>query len=308
MSGTPYFSILVPMYNRQVEIGRAIDSCLAQTDADFEIVIVDDHSTDTSVDKVSAYADERIRLLTHDANRGACAARNTGARSARGEWLVFLDSDDELLPNALETIRRRIADAGPRVDKLLLMCRYTNGETSPDPAFPDQEWDYADYVAWVGRMIGRRTEALPVTRRTAFLQSPYLDGHAPEALHELNFVRHFRVFACPDVVRVYHQDAAVRVVRPTTEWLRQNGPRFASGLDMIIEDHGDALARYAVSLLVEHQRASAYYHFFGGERRAGLRRIAQALRAQPLAPRSWLLGVLGLLGPWALSLGKGLRR
>jgi hypothetical protein len=221
---------------------------------------------------------------------------------------VFLDSDDELLPHALETMRRRIGEQGAAVDKLLLMCRYADGTFSPDPPFPGSVWGYEEYAAWLGNMIGRRTEAIPVTRRSAFLECPYEDGHAPEGLHELNFIRRYRVYACPDVVRVYHQDASIRVVRPTTEWLRRNGTAFARGLELMIDAHGDVLARHAPLLLHGHRIAAAYYHFFGGNRRRGMRRALQALHSRPLAPNTWAIAGLGLLGPWALALWKDLQR
>jgi glycosyltransferase involved in cell wall biosynthesis len=76
MTTSPFFSIVIPMYNRRAEIGRALNSCLAQTLKDFEVVVVDDRSTDDSAESVRAYSDPRIRLTLHEANRGACAARN----------------------------------------------------------------------------------------------------------------------------------------------------------------------------------------------------------------------------------------
>lgn len=108
---TPRFSIVIPAYNRVDQIGRAIASCLAQTDPDFEIVVVDDGSRDGTADAVEAMADPRIRCI-RQANAGASAARNTGARAARGAWLAFLDSDDEFLPTKLERLGAAIRNGG----------------------------------------------------------------------------------------------------------------------------------------------------------------------------------------------------
>jgi glycosyltransferase involved in cell wall biosynthesis len=304
----PYFSVIIPMYNRSVEIGRAIDSCMAQTDPDFEIIVVDDCSTDSSVERVRGYADQRIRLLLHEDNRGACAARNTAASEALGAWLVFLDSDDELVPDALRIIRSRIVEGGQAVDKLLLMCRHADGRISPDPPFPSQIWQYEDYISWLGRMVGRPTEAIPVTRRAAFLQCPYEDGHAPEGLHELNFVKRFKVFACPDVVRVYHQDAVVRLISPPARWLRDHGIELATAIDAIIANHGMALERHSRPLLLHNRRASAYFHFWAGNRLAGLRQVRALLRLTPLSATAWGLGLLGIMGPWAMALARELRK
>jgi len=83
-------SVVIPTYNRAHLVDRAIRSVLNQTYQDFEIIVVDDGST------------PRIRYIRHEKNRGGSAARNTGIRAARGEYIAFLDSDDEWLPEKLK--------------------------------------------------------------------------------------------------------------------------------------------------------------------------------------------------------------
>jgi len=97
-------SVVVPTYNRQKTIERAIVSVLKQTHPVHEIFIVDDCSTDNTVHIIQEFVkhDSRIKLLRHERNKGAQAARNTGIRNATGEWIAFLDSDDEWLPNRLQ--------------------------------------------------------------------------------------------------------------------------------------------------------------------------------------------------------------
>ena len=90
----PYFSIIIPSYNRANIISRAIQGVLDQTFKDFEIVIVDDGSKDHTKEILQEYSDNfKIKYLYQD-NAGVCAARNTGAKLAVGEFLIFLDSDD----------------------------------------------------------------------------------------------------------------------------------------------------------------------------------------------------------------------
>lgn len=97
-------SVIIPVYNREKTIERAIDSVLSQTYTNFEIIIVDDNSTDNTMSLVSRYENNepRIRHVQHNKNKGAQAARNTGIKMAKGEWIAFLDSDDEWLPQKLE--------------------------------------------------------------------------------------------------------------------------------------------------------------------------------------------------------------
>ena len=105
LSAASLVTVVVPAYNRSATIERCIESVRAQTYPHWEVVVVDDGSTDDTGETTRAVAadDPRIRLVEHRERRGAQAARNTGIRAARGEWIAFLDSDDEFLPHSLES-------------------------------------------------------------------------------------------------------------------------------------------------------------------------------------------------------------
>jgi glycosyltransferase involved in cell wall biosynthesis len=102
--GAPTFSIVMPAYNSQETIGPAIESVLRQTRPDFELIIVDDGSTDETASWVQPFLrDKRIRLISQP-NLGLPAARNAALRRARGRYVSLLDSDDLWLPRYLETM------------------------------------------------------------------------------------------------------------------------------------------------------------------------------------------------------------
>ncbi len=107
------FSVIVPVYNAGQWLGACIDSVLEQTDPDFELLLVDDGSTDSSGAVCDEYAarDARIRVF-HQANAGQLSARVTGLKQRRGEYCVFLDADDTLVPHALETLRKAVDTSG----------------------------------------------------------------------------------------------------------------------------------------------------------------------------------------------------
>src|SRR5512139_3834983 len=98
---SPLVSVVIPTYNRAWCLRQAVDSVLAQEFGDFELIVVDDGSTDATADLLAAYAD-RIRVL-RQANHGVSAARNAGIAAARGGLFAFLDSDDIWLSRKLST-------------------------------------------------------------------------------------------------------------------------------------------------------------------------------------------------------------
>jgi glycosyltransferase involved in cell wall biosynthesis len=97
----PLVTVIIPSYNMAHFVGEAIDSVLKQTYPHFEIIVIDDGSTDTTGGAVRLFQDPRIRYVYQD-NRGLSAARNTGLRLAKGDYIAFLDADDRFLSNKLE--------------------------------------------------------------------------------------------------------------------------------------------------------------------------------------------------------------
>jgi len=101
MNESPKVTVVIPVYNREKYIGDAIDSILAQTFTNFELIVIDDGSTDRTQRVVQSYHDPRIRMGCNETNEGIPRTRNTGIQLARGEYLAFLDSDDWAYPERL---------------------------------------------------------------------------------------------------------------------------------------------------------------------------------------------------------------
>jgi glycosyltransferase involved in cell wall biosynthesis len=100
---SPRISVVIPTFDRRDVLSRAVASVLAQSLADFELLVVDDGSTDGTAARFASHPDRRLRWLPQE-HRGVSAARNMGARLAEGEILTFLDSDDEATPEWLERL------------------------------------------------------------------------------------------------------------------------------------------------------------------------------------------------------------
>ena len=99
------FSVIIPVYNTEKYISKCLDSVLAQTYTDLEVICVNDGSKDNSAQIIDEYAkkDKRIKIINQN-NQGVSVARNTGIKEAIGDYIVFVDSDDEIKPNMLELI------------------------------------------------------------------------------------------------------------------------------------------------------------------------------------------------------------
>jgi len=129
------FSVLLPVYNRENYVRQAVDSVLNQTLRDFELLVIDDGSTDRSAEILKSYG-SKLKFI-QQRNQGPEIARNTAAALAQGEYLVYLDSDDVFLPFALETFDKviRATDCPPLLLGSIL-C-FQESEPPPQPPPPD---------------------------------------------------------------------------------------------------------------------------------------------------------------------------
>ncbi|MBJ6761354.1 glycosyltransferase family 2 protein [Myxococcaceae bacterium JPH2] len=142
----PYFSVVIPTYNRARLLEETLASVFAQDDTDYEVLVIDDGSTDDTVASLARHGD-RVRVL-RQANAGQGMARNLGIREARGEYVVFLDSDDLWFPWTLSTYREAIRMHG---DPAVVMGQ---AKTFADPSElkgtesePPRTRFFADYLA-----------------------------------------------------------------------------------------------------------------------------------------------------------------
>src|ERR1700752_954638 len=114
-SDAPASAVVMPVYNRAATVGRAIQSVLSQEFQDFELIVVDDGSTDGTPDVVGSFADPRLPLIRLPATAGGNGARNRGIDPATAPLITFLDSGDHYLPNKLEFAVRYLENR-PEID------------------------------------------------------------------------------------------------------------------------------------------------------------------------------------------------
>ncbi len=177
---TPFFSVIICTFNRAHLLPRALDSVLDQHEQSWEIVVVDDGSTDHTYDVVRRYMHDgpNIRYLAHS-NRGLAISRNTGIAAAIGEWVTFLDSDDWYAPDHLAS-RRAILAQHPGVELLHGGCQIIGNPLVPDKHDPTRMLDLHDLVVG-GTFVFPRAYAVQIGGFPAW--SPYsIDGDLFEML------------------------------------------------------------------------------------------------------------------------------
>ena len=126
----PKISVIIPTYNRAASIGKSISSVIDQTWQNFEIIVVDDGSTDNTRQIVESFMDERIRYIYMEKNGGASHARNEGIRQAKYDFIAFLDSDDEWVSEKLEKQMEVMLQASDQVG--LVYCRMRRNRENGD--------------------------------------------------------------------------------------------------------------------------------------------------------------------------------
>jgi len=167
---TPKVSVILPVHNRADVLPRAIESVLAQVFGDFELIVVDDGSTDGSAVVAKSFGDPRIRIIELGKNRGGNVARNEGIRAAHAPLIAFLDSDDRYIPTKLATV---VAEFERHPDLDLLVDSFVKvqppGSRKPEairtnPVIGDRE---RFRTALFTRRLWKATPAITVKREAA---------------------------------------------------------------------------------------------------------------------------------------------
>jgi glycosyltransferase involved in cell wall biosynthesis len=277
----PKVSVVIPVFNRPAAVRRAIDSVLAQTCQEFEVIVVDDGSTDDTPAAVLAVSDPRITLMRHAENRGGSAARNTGIRASNGSFVAFLDSDDEWLPTKLERQLESFERSGGALALVYTGTEHVNADGTFSRQIPRRHVNLARMLL-VKNVVGETSVGM--VRRTALLTVGGFDESLP---------------ACQDVdlwQRISRQFNAIGIPEALVRVSKGNdGDRISAGLhrtllgrEMYCRKHKEEMIRHGVLHL--WLRETGWWQ----QRRAKNVRLArglyrESLDAHALAPFTVLL-------------------
>lgn len=169
---SPLFSVVIPAYNARKFISLTIESILRQTVQDFEIVVVNDGSTDDTLEVLQGISDSRLRVITRE-NGGECVARNHGLREARGKYIAFSDSDDVWLTNHLEQALG-FMEAHPDIAWFSSTMK-TVGDIVPEDIRPaDRSRERLCAVNWYLEGASKTLPSSVTVRREVIQQYPHL--------------------------------------------------------------------------------------------------------------------------------------
>ena len=207
-------SVVIPLYNKAAHIRRALESVLSQSYADFEVIVVDDGSTDGGVGLVQEYNDPRIRLISQE-NSGVSAARNRGIAEAGAQWVAFLDADDAWESRFLErTIS--VTETNESVD---VVFANISRPGRPPSEFPTSvtEGPVGDYLDFFVKHNGRGVHPSAVLVRRGVLERvgafPVGIRHGEDIDCWTRLALEGAQFYCvPEILATYHTDATNRAM------------------------------------------------------------------------------------------------
>jgi glycosyltransferase involved in cell wall biosynthesis len=280
----PLVTIVIPTYNRGNYIARAIQCIQNQSVQDFEIVVVDDGSKDNTEDIVAkkASTDQRIRYLCHPVNQGAMAARNTGSRAAQGEWVAFLDSDDEWLTNSLEI---RLLDAEKRKVKVVHSeCYIEYVSTKQRSLFgvpPSSGMVYKEFLQRPGPVFPALLIHLSALQAINYLDESIVSYQEWDTSIRLAKHYEFGFVGEPTFIYYRHPDAAISY----------DIVRNARGYEQVVRKHAAEISRVlGRKALAGHYVVAASIYSNGQSRSNARNCMVLALKADP--SKEHLLGFI----------------
>ncbi|MES3006297.1 MAG: glycosyltransferase family A protein [Pseudomonadota bacterium] len=175
---TPFFSIIMPVYNKEEFVSRAIESVLAQDFTSFELIIVVDKSTDLSLEGVLKFNDIRIRVFTRDTpGAGGYAARNLGIQESQANWIAFLDADDIWTQNHLYELHKEIHSSHYSLDMVVMGYKSDKGKgCSLD--FGDRVLRQQEVLSLFSQRDFIHTNCFAVNRKNILSCGGFPDGRA----------------------------------------------------------------------------------------------------------------------------------
>ena len=293
MTTRPKVSVIIPTHNRSAFLRSAIISVLNQTFQNFEIIIIDDASGDDTRKVITSFNEARIRGIHNQASKGAAGSRNIGVTNAHGEYIAFLDDDDEWLPAKLER-QARLLDNSPQEVGGICTGRLVV-EKASRRVLPVENHEHCDLAK--GNFI---TTSSLLLRRRCFDECGLFDDEMPTASDYDMWIRISKRFSFKIIgdglVKYYVHDGSL-----TRDYAKK-----IRGLEMLLAKYDSVFRPNSKEHSRRHLELGVYY-CYQGEVQKGRKAFSSAIRINPCEIRNYFNFGLSLLGAEHFKRLKGLK-
>ncbi|WP_319418710.1 glycosyltransferase family 2 protein [Pleurocapsa sp. FMAR1] len=297
----PEVSIIIPTYNSENYIAKALKSVLNQTYSNFEIILIDDASSDSTVDIARSFNDKRLKIIANKYNRGVSYGRNCGIKQAKGQWIALLDSDDWYAPQRLERLlsvaKKRCVDM--IADNLLLIQEQATKYWSTLLQENAQDLSSAKLINAVEFVTSDRPSSIgakrnwslgylkPLIRKEFLIKNNIWYDEALNVGEDFSFylecLRHRgRFYLIPEAYYYYQTRSLSLSTRKPTEYLSQSceiTQRFINQENCVSTD--SKLLEALAQNLAAFERRLAYHHLLENIMSKKIQRIYQQIVEKP---------------------------
>ena len=309
-SPAPHVSVVVPLYEKRPYVGRALQSVFAQTLGTFEVIVVDDGSTDEAASVLAEFGDARL-VVHRQEHQGVSVARNRGASVARAPWVAFLDADDEWLLTFLESTLR-VAEASPRLSAVFSNLRHHRIESPMLTRVSQSGGVVRDYFETLldNDGVGITSSSVVVSKAKLIACGGFACGvqHAEDIDLWARLAWSGDLGFCEEALAVYHSEipnsASKNVLAATAQYpvfLRSYEEWSRNG--RIPEKLRNSSRRYATWVLAQNVMELAHQ----GRREEARQRLRSASWKDPRDPHLWRARVWTWLPAGALRMGRQVR-
>lgn len=282
------FSIIMPVHNRAHSLERAIGSVLNQTFQDWELLIIDDASTDKSLEIARSYTDPRLRIIALDTNSGAAKARNQGISASKGRFISFLDSDDAYVPDFLAESLQVLSRAAANVGLIWTGVNYVRtlkGNTTVTAMAWKPQRHKSSYLTFLSDLRIGTNSGITIPREV-FDKIGLFDERLPAAEDTDLFLR---------IAREYDYDFTERhlidIYQNQEDRLSRRFDKIAIAYNLIIPKHQDTIG-LNLQLRLKYYYKAMWLNYHLGNKSEARRYFKRLLRDRLFFPKAWMILLL----------------
>lgn len=280
-------SVVTPTYNRPELLINSVNSVLSQTYSDFELIVIDDCSSDNTPGVLKGFRDERLKVIRNSSNKGIAAVRNIGVTSSQGKYIAFLDDDDEWLPDKLEKQIRIMENSPESLGCVYSGCLTTgpDGSEIVSTSIPR----YRNKVLNELLLENFITTSTTLVKKSSIEKAGLFDEDIPYGEDYDMWIRiaeDFEFDFAPEPLTKYR-------IHPNS--ITRNYAKVINGIEKILSKHRSLFARNKKAYC-NHLLFLGVIYCYSGKTGEGIKTFMQAIRAYPFDARLYYNLALSLLG------------